>query len=227
MISTDLIVEEREVMDFECVRWTGYGELVIQQGERERLTVETHPDLMPRIVSQVEHGTLELGRGGSWQDKFNFAIETSLTRKPIYYQLTVRELLELEIRGAGTIQAIGISADKLLLKASGPNRIQFDSLEAERLEVNLPVGGVVDMDGWVFEQRLSMKGPALYRAQSLKSDRASVEINGPGEAVVNVQNELEVVIHGLGTVSYIGSPQIHKKISGLGRLLRFASLPCY
>lgn len=220
MIISEHVVEKREVRDFDRVRWTGYGELVIQQGERESLTIETHPDLMSKIIAEVEHGKLELGRGGNWTDKLNFALETSLTRKPIYYHLTIKELSELDIRGAGTIRVLGISSDDLFLQASGPNRIQFDSLAVERLEVNLPVGGVVDMDGWVFEQIVSIKGPTLYRAKSLKSDRARVKISGPGEAVVNVRDVLDVAIHGLGTVSYIGSPQIHKKISGLGSLSR-------
>jgi hypothetical protein len=218
MITTTLVIEERDVKDFDRVRWTGYGELVIQQGETESLTIETDPNLLPKIVSDVEHGHLELGRGGTWKDQLNFAFETSLTRKPIYYRLTVRELSGLEIRGAGMIKALGISTDDLHLKANGPNRIQFDSLTTERLEVDLPMGGVVDMEGWVFEQKVSMKGPTLYRAQSLKSDRARIELSGPGEAVVNVRDELDVVIGGLGTVSYIGSPRIHRKISGLGSL---------
>jgi hypothetical protein len=184
------------------------------------LTIETDFELMTKIISEVSYRRLDLGRGGTWKDQLNFAIETSLTRKPIYYLLTVRELLGLEIRGAGMIKASEISTGDLHLKASGPNRIQFDSLTAEKLVIDLPMGGVVDMDGSVFEQQISMKGPTLYRGQSLKSDRARVEINGPGEAVVNVRDELDVVIGGLGTVSYIGSPRIHRKISGLGSLSR-------
>ena len=90
MITTELVLEERDVKDFYRVRWTGYGELVIQQGDRESLTIETDPDLLPKIVSEVEYGKLELGRGGTWRDQLNFAFETSLTRKPIYYRLTVR-----------------------------------------------------------------------------------------------------------------------------------------
>jgi hypothetical protein len=220
MISTALIMEEREVEDFDRVRCTGYGELVIQQGEKESLTIETHPDLMTKIVSNVKNGRLELGRSGSWQDQLSFALETSLTRKPIYYRLTVKKLSGLEFRGAGTIHAFEISTDDFFLKSSGPNRIQFDYLTAERLHVELPVGGIVEMNGSVSEQKLSMKGPSLYRAKTLKCNRARIEISGPGEAVVNVQDELEVVIRGLGTVRYIGSPQIRKNISGLGSLSR-------
>lgn len=218
MITTALVVEERDVKDFYSVRWTGYGELTIQQGERESLTVETHPDLMPKIVSDVESGKLELGRGGTWKDQLSFALETSLTRKPIYYRLTVRELSELEIRGAGAILVRGISTDRLHLKASGANRIRIESLSADLLEVELPVGGLVDMDGWVMEQSVSMKGPTNYRARFLKCDRARIEINGPCDAVVNVRDELDVVIRGLGNLKYIGSPVILKKISGLGSL---------
>jgi hypothetical protein len=220
MIATTLVVEERDVKDFDRVRWTGYGELEIQQGERESLTIETHPDLMPKIISEVEHGKLELGRGGTWRDQLNFALETSLTRKPLYYRLTIRELSALEIRGAGVILVQGISTENFFLRANGPNRIHFESLTADRLVVDLPVGGLVDMDGWVYEQKVSIKGPALYRTPSLESDRARIEISGPGEAVVNVRDELDVVIAGLGTVSYIGSPRIHRKISGLGRISR-------
>ena len=143
---------------------------------------------------------------------------SSLTRTPIYYRLTVRELSELEIRGAGTILAQGISADKLYLKASGANRIRFVSLAVESQEVDLPVGGLVEMDGLVFKQFVSLRGPSSYRAQSLKSHRTRIEIHGPGEAVVNVGDELEVLVRGLGSVKYIGTPKIYKKISGLGSI---------
>lgn len=220
MISTALVVEERAVKDFNRVRWTGHGELVIQQGDRESLTIETDVDLMPKIISEVEHGQLELGRGGTWKDQLSFALETSLTRKPIYYRLTVREISELEIRGAGTILIQGISTDNLYLKASGANRIRSESLAVDSLEVDLPVGGLVEMDGLVFEQFVSLKGPSSYRAQSLKSHRTRIEIHGPGEAVVNVGDELDVLVRGLGSVKYIGSPKIYKKLSGLGSLSR-------
>jgi len=220
MIVEQLVYEEREVRDFNRVLLTGYGELQIHQGDTESLIVKSHPDTLPRILSEVIMGRLELGQGRSWKDKLNFALETSLTRKPIRYELTVKELAGLEMSGAVDVRVEGLSTDYLYLRASGPNHIQFESLAAELLEVELPVGGIVELDGLVTEQRVTINGPSNYQASRLKSNCASIKITGPSDAVVYVTDEFNVEIRGLGSVKYFGSPRVQKSIRGLGSLVK-------
>ena len=218
MITEQLITEERQVVDFHRVILTGHGEVIIEQGDAERLMIESDAETLSKILSEVVMGRLELGQGRTLMDKISFALETSFTREPIRYYLMVRKLTDLELQGAFEVKAQGISADELRIKAGGPNHIVFENLEVEDLIVDLPVGGVVDLDGYVSKQKVVIKGPANYRAPTLKSQYANIKITGPSTAVVNVTDELDVFIRGLGSVKYYGSPKLRKKIAGLGSL---------
>jgi hypothetical protein len=210
--------ESREVQSFNWISLKGYGVLVIEQGETETLSIETHPDLLPKITSEVVQGRLNLGQGGSLLEKIGFSLETSLTRKPIRYRVTVRELKGLEVYGAARVIVRGITTPSLFLKSNGPSHISFDSLEADALEVELPVGGAIDMQGEVKDQRVVVSGPGSYRAARLKSKNARAKITGPGSAILWAIDNLEVDIRGIGTVKYYGSPTVKKKIAGFGGL---------
>jgi hypothetical protein len=218
MIAETLVIEERDVKDFHRVKLTGYGEVHIEQGDEEHLTIESDRGKLQVIMSEVVMGRLELGQGRRLMDKLNLAFETSLTRVPIRYRLTVKQLNELEIGGAYKVYVQGISTGTLLLKVNGANDVHFDSLAAELLTVDVSVGGVIDLDGFVDEQLVSIKGPTSYRASTLKSKRAKVTVTGPSTAIVKVSDELDVVIRGLGSVKYLGNPKLQKKLSGLGSI---------
>lgn len=215
-----LVKETIELQDINRVSLTGYGELVIQQGEEETLSIETDPDLLSGLYREIIQGKLYLGQGGTLMDKLGFAFETSFSRKPIYYELIVKELNELEILGAVHVQVRAVNTDQLHVKMSGASYLSIEDLSTESLVVELPVGGVLDMEGYAAKQRISIHGPANYRASKLKSYETRIEVTGPGSATVWVVDRLDAVIRGLGLVKYYGSPRVRKEISGLGSLSR-------
>jgi len=122
MSTGNLVTESREVSNFDRVALRDYGELVITQGEQESLTIEAHPDILPKIKTEVRDGKLIIKIGGSWFDKLGHAISTSLTRQWIKYNLTVKKLTGLEIAGAVSVKASNIETDRLALRLSGPAR---------------------------------------------------------------------------------------------------------
>jgi hypothetical protein len=216
---TDLVREEREISPFDKVLMKDYGELNIVQGDRPSLTVEAHPDLLPRIKTEVHDGRLTLGFG-SWLDKLGEAFTTSLTRKPIRYTLTVAELRSLEIFGLARVRLDALLIDQLRIKMLGAVDAKLASLTAKRLEVEMPSGGKLSVAGQVNEQQISVSGPGEYEACHLNSGRADIRLNGPGRATVWATDELDVTIRGIGRVNYYGSPSITQRSFGIGRLQR-------
>jgi hypothetical protein len=111
MSTGNRVTESRELKDFDRVILRDFGEPIVEQGEQESLTIDTDPEILPRVQTKVEGGTLTLALGGSWFDKLGDALTTSLTRKPIRYILTIRNLAGLEVRGAASVAGSGIETD--------------------------------------------------------------------------------------------------------------------
>ena len=214
-----------ELSAFDRAIFTGHGELTITQGDRESLTLETHPDTLPKIKVEVVDGTLHVGQGRTLSDKIGFALQTSLTRKEIRYTLTVRKLASLELGGVFTAAARGLVADGLSLKLTGPSQLRVEGLTSETLHVDMPAAGMLAVDGSVAEQQVKLGGPGDYDAPRLNSKKASIVVSGPGRAAVWVSDQLDVNIRGIGSVEYYGSPKVHQRISGIGSIARLGESP--
>ncbi len=218
MSTGNRVTESREISNFDRVALRDYGELVITQGGQESLTIEAHPDILPKIKTEVRAGKLVIKISGTWLDKLGDALSTGLIRLRIKYNLTVKKLTGLEIAGAASVKASDIETDRLALKLSGAGQVNIKALSAEVLEVDLPGACAINVSGKVGEQRIAMSGAGSYRAPKLESKRASVDLRGAGQATVWAVEDLDVVIRGLGSVEYYGTPTLKKSISGIGTI---------
>ena len=91
--SGDRITESRPVNGIDRVSLAGSGDVILSQGDRESLTVETDDNLMQHIVTKVDGGTLTLGTKPG--------VNISLTR--LRFTLTVQDLDGLNVSGSGKI----------------------------------------------------------------------------------------------------------------------------
>ena len=95
-------------------------DLVIREGEQEALTIHAPQDTLARIRARVKDSTLRIVLGGTWMDKIDDALTTSLTRKHIRYELTVRRLKELKVRGLVRIDTRGLGQQQPAIKRGEP-----------------------------------------------------------------------------------------------------------
>jgi hypothetical protein len=65
---------------------------------------------------------------------------------------------------------------------------------------------------------LSLSGVGSFNGEDLKVKQAKVRNKGVGSAVVNVSEQLDASILGLGSIEYIGSPQVTESVKGLGEI---------
>jgi hypothetical protein len=216
MTIKEIASETRDVRDFERVVLRDYGELTVTQGDTESLTIEADGEVLESIHTEVKGGTLDIRIGAGWFDKLRHALETSFTRKPLRYALTVKTLEALDILGAARAKLDGVETERLTLVLGGAGEIRATSLTAEHLEVDIRGAGRVEVTGKVAAQSVTVEGAGLYDARNLASNRASIEIRGAGAATVSVEETLEVAIRGMGTVDYYGPPTVEKSIAGLG-----------
>lgn len=186
-----LASEDRAVSDVRAVRVEGSGTLIITRGEREALTIEAEPSLLPEVVSEQRDGTLVLG-----------LYQRSLLRPtgPVIYRLTVTDLHTIE--------------------ATGSTEVTASDLAGERLTVIITSSSDVRVSGAVDRQEVTVSGSGDYLGDGLRSAAATVRVSGSGDALVHASAQLEVTISGSGEVRYLGAPQVAQQISGSGDLVR-------
>lgn len=182
--------ETRKVSGFTGVTLSGVGTLNITETGTESLTISADDNLLPLLTSTVANNTLTLGvtPGNSIHPT-----------KPIVYTLTVKNLNNVTLSGAGTINAINITTNALNVILSG--------------------AGSMTISGSASSQTAQVSGVGSYSARNFPTDSAHMTISGAGNATITVNRELTAVVSGAGSITYYGSPsQVTKTISGTGSI---------
>ena len=202
--------ETRSVADFDEVVFAVAGEVSIEQGPRETLTLDAEPAVLRKITTEVHDRRLLIGLVPGRVE----------TQQPIRIKLGVRTLRAFESRTAGAISIGPLRSDALALVLAGGGSIRLDRLEnARSLDVRITGAGEVAVGGGkVVAQRLAIAGMGTYSAPKLASERAEVAIDGNGEAQLAASATLAVRIGGVGHVRYRGDPAVTRSIRGIGTI---------
>jgi hypothetical protein len=206
--SGNVVTEERDVSDFHKIHLSGIGNLIITQGEEESLTIEADDNIIPIIETDVSGERLDIGF------KRGYTFTPSATLK---FHLTVVDLDEISLSGAGNIDCEGFETEVLQFDVSGAGDLDFD-LDAGRVEVVVSGAGNIILSGKVDSQEIEIDGAGKYNGEDLESRQCEIRVSGAGSATVNVSELLDVEINGIGNVYYTGSPSVTQDISGLGKV---------
>ena len=185
--SGKVTTETRTVSEFSAVQLAGAGDLSIEVAGSESLTIEAEDNLLPKIKTEVRDNRLTI----SGEEGTRF-----VPTKPIKYRLTVKDLKQLDLSGAGNITASALSGDTLAVTLSGAGNIS-------------PAGTIDSLD-------LVLSGAGNFGGEQLDTRHAKVNLSGVGNGTVKVSDTLDARVSGAGTVFYIGNPQVTKEVSGVG-----------
>lgn len=219
MAESGYISEKRDVKNFHRVTLKEFGKLNIVQGEEESLTIETHKDLMPKILSEVRGGELILGIKGGILDRFSDFLSTSLSGHRITYNLTLKNLRALSVSGAASVSLGAIQTDTIAYRLSGAGSIHTQELLADSVKATLSGTGKIELGGKTQEQSVVISGAGGYIARKLETESSKVRLSGAGKAIVWATDLLDIKISGLGSVDYYGEPEMRTDITGLGNVV--------
>lgn len=179
--------ESREVSGFSSISSKSIGRVMIQQTGKESLTISADDNILPLLESRVVDNILYL----------TIAKDTHMNpTKPIEFVVEVKSLENLNIDGVGSIEAKDIQGEKLSVSLDGVG--------------SMTIAGNVDV------LNLSLSGVGSFNGEEFRTKQATVRHDGVGSAVVNVSEQLDVTLSGVGSVEYIGSPQVRESKKGLG-----------
>jgi hypothetical protein len=179
--------ESREVNGFSSISSKSIGRILVQQTGKESLTITADDNILPLLESRVADNILYL----------TIAKDAHMNpTKSIEFVVEVKSLENLKIDGVSSIEAKGIQGKQLTVALDGVGSITI-------------AGNVDVLD-------LSLSGVGSFNGEDLQTKQAKVRHDGVGSAVVNVSEQLDATLSGVGSVEYIGSPQVRESKKGLG-----------
>ena len=185
-----LRIEDRQVGEFTAIEHDNVGQLIVEQGEFNKLSIETDDNVLAVLTSEVRNGVLRLGTEKG----------KSFTAGKIVYRVTVKQLERLTLRGTGDIEIKDIAGSRLRLEHHG-------------------VGSVL-VSGKLADFEVQMSGTGSLKARALEVARANIVMTGVGSAEVNVSEHLDVRLSGVGSLRYHGTPRLKSVATGVGKVLK-------
>ena len=207
--SGNVISETRDISNFQEVNLQGFGNLNIEQGDVESITIQAEDNVLPLISTEVNNGILKI----SFKKPFLNVIPT----KDINFNLKVKNLKNIDLSGAANIVGSNLTADQLKIVTSGAGKIKLN-FNADSLVVNLSGTGSIELSGKVPLQKIIISGAGNYQAKNLESKSCAIVISGFGNATINATDSLDITISGAGNVNYTGNPKLSQQINGLGKI---------
>jgi len=207
--SGQIETKEYSVSGFETLEFSGMGNIFITQGDTETLKVEAENNVIERLKIETKGNILVIGL----KNNFMNVIPT----KSINFYLTVKDLRDITISGAGNVKCDGLTTSDMRILSSGLGSIEMN-LVAEELKVDISGAGKVIMAGRVKTQDISISGAGSYDASDLESNDCQINISGVGKAELNAVNTLDIQMSGLGSIEYKGNPAVTQNISGGGKI---------
>ncbi len=208
-----VVRETRPVSNFDEIALLGTGEIRLTQGDSEALVIETEESVLPRLKSEVFSGRLELGPK-SWLDT------VFLLGVKIIFHVGVKNLRAVTISGSGDFKTGSLHSDRLRLSISGSGNIDIQQLDTPDLGLTVSGSGKIHLAGAARHVDLNVSGSANLQTGDLDTVETSVHVSGSAEAVVKVQQRLDVHISGSAQVKYSGSPVVNQRISGVGHIIK-------
>jgi len=125
---------------------------------------------------------------------------------------------KISCSGTGDMDIKGRADGHMNISISGTGNINLKEVEIASASVD--ISGTGDAYLNVTDKLdVNLSGTGDYTQKEIAVASASVSISGVGDAFLNVSDRLEVKLSGAGDLEYIGTPEISKKISGIGDLV--------
>jgi hypothetical protein len=177
--------ETRDLSSFSRVELRSIGNLTIQQGDKEEITIQADDNLLPYITTDVNGDTLVIGM------KPNINVNPS---KTIEYTLTVKSLSEVVLSGFGNITAEELSGDSIKVRLTGSGDINVNTVTAEDMSMQLTgFGNITVNEATVDRPTLELTGSGDMKVNSLTAQNLKLTISGFGNATLNGTAEDQTV----------------------------------
>ena len=203
-----MIIQYRNVDDFQSLILRGPGQFEVVQAERDKLCIEAAGQYLDQIESKVDSGRLNVGI------QSRDVIDLSAYNATIRYRIEVRDLRRLKVLGQANVVVPDMDRDELFVTASGRSNITLSKLTADRVTIRIDGRSEVKISGDVEQQTIELSDQGKLLSDELICDRADCRMTGSASAEIRVNDELSVYLAEAARLTYVGYPDVEKYGSG-------------
>ncbi len=202
--------EVRDLSEFDTIDFSGFGSMVIEQGDGYEVELTSTESVLQRVDTEVRGGTLRIGQYRQWSLWPFFRGPQRLD-----VRIVAPSLERVTVSGAGDVSIDGLKGERFEFKLSGAGDLSARDVDLDRLVIELSGAGSARVTGTVDTQEITISGAGDYDGRDLEGRSARVEVSGAGSVVVWAEERLDVRASGAGSVEYYGDPQVRSDVSGV------------
>lgn len=197
--------KDRSVSGFSGLSVTSGIDVVLTQGNSEKMTIEAKGVEEEDVKSEIRNGTLRLyidrkGRGMQWNRN---------TYVKVY--LTFRQLSNIQASGGADVSGQGtLSFNNLNVEAGGGSDVTL-ALKADELNASAMGGADLTLEGSARTLNASGSGGADLDARKLIVGICNADSSGGSDVYVNATRELSLKASGGSDIYYYGSAKVLAK----------------
>ena len=207
----DIRQETRDVGEYNTVSASGAFNITFAQTSISQVDLFGDSNILLIIKTTVANKNLNISTDGSTCYTTNNTVEITLS-SPLITRLT--------LDGSGKIVGNGLNQDDLFYQTNGAAVIN-SSFTVKNFEYHSNGSGNASYGGTAETAILTIIGTGSIFASTLITDKCTVTISGAGDVRIHVDEELNVIISGTGSVYYSGNPStINTNITGSGQLIK-------
>jgi hypothetical protein len=191
--------------DFTSIEISGNFNMVLTQDSLPKLSIEADENLMDYIETKVKNHKLII------KNKKRIT-----SAKDITIFLTINQLKQMELSGAVVLRSSGkINLDEISLELSGASNVNMD-LNCSTLNAHCNGSSTLKLIGAAVSAEIETSGACDIDNSQMVIESMKMEVSGAGKIIVNVLTKLDVKVSGAAVVEYMGTPEVHKEVSGAG-----------
>lgn len=209
----EYIQQETTISPFTKLDFRSAGRLVITQGDKPSLHIESKPRFLSQINANTESSTLHIGE----KEGFIYDIYSWFMPQPTYY-VTVKDLDSISISGMGSTKINHLKVPNLTLTERGMGSVEADLDISDTL--NFEVSGTLKttITGYAQHQTIKASGSSTYNAEELTSQTVAADMSGSSHVSVFAKTTLDASIKGTADLRYKGTPHVSAHTSGLSKV---------
>jgi hypothetical protein len=198
------VKEDRAVGSFSAIDIGGAFEVVLTQGNQEKLVVEADADELADIVTETVGSKLKVYTRSGWRGNFH----------NITIYLTFVNLEDINFSGAVEVQSQSpLTFENLDLDVSGAAEITMD-LTATRIDAEFSGASEVEFTGKAGRGIFELSGASELYAAGLEFETLEIEVSGASNAEVFATGELDIDASGASSVKHKGGAKLRVNTSG-------------
>ncbi|ULQ50595.1 head GIN domain-containing protein [Flavihumibacter fluvii] len=204
------VAHNRNVGAFSKVEQKGSFDIILKTGPTQEVLIDAEENISRHIDTHVENNTLIIRtEDGFWLKP----------TRDIRIVVTSPSFREVWSNGSGNITSESVISDStaLIIGTRGSGNITL-RVQAPEIKAESYGSGNIELSGETRVVSMESAGSGNLSAEELKTEDASIDIKGSGNASVNASKTLDVSVKGSGDVTYKGNPSIKSNIKGSGNI---------